>query len=213
MSTLTMLGVSSLLYGSPPEPPLRGILAAGGNSILQPDTVIDESHQDQMTITDHPVEQGATISDHAYRRPYECTVVWGWSASGGTIDGGALTQVLSTFMPSSRPASFLKDTYKTLLDLFNARTLFTLYTAKRVYSNMLIQTLAQTTDRQTENSMVMRISCREILLATTSTVQIAPTAQPGIYSTTQNNGTSNLQPATNVNVDAANAAAGLAPGY
>lgn len=62
---------------------------------------VEEHHHDELEITDHPVERGATISDHAYKRPNEVTIVCAWSAStmppksllGGI--SGALTNKLT----------------------------------------------------------------------------------------------------------------------
>jgi hypothetical protein len=42
---------------------------------------ITESHSDELEITQHPVEQGAAISDHAFKRPAELTLTVGWSNS------------------------------------------------------------------------------------------------------------------------------------
>lgn len=42
---------------------------------------IRERHQDDLEITDHPVEQGAQISDHAFKRPAEVTIEVAWSNS------------------------------------------------------------------------------------------------------------------------------------
>ena len=58
--------------------PQRGIKAptytdSTGASYTLPDIVaqatIDEHLQDEMEITDHPVELGAAISDHAFKAP------------------------------------------------------------------------------------------------------------------------------------------------
>jgi hypothetical protein len=45
------------------------------------EVTIKESSTDEMTITQHPVEQGAAITDHVYRNPAMLTVYLGWSAS------------------------------------------------------------------------------------------------------------------------------------
>jgi hypothetical protein len=62
---------------------------------------IEELHTDAMEITDHPIEQGALISDHAYMRPPELVIKAGWSNSKTTtnpltsIVGDAISQVTS----------------------------------------------------------------------------------------------------------------------
>lgn len=52
---------------------------------------IEERHVDELDITDHPVERGATISDHAFKRPSEVVIRCAWSnspSSPGTLSGG-----------------------------------------------------------------------------------------------------------------------------
>lgn len=48
---------------------------------------IEEKHTDTVEITDHPIEQGATISDHAFQRPPELTLRVAWSNSPGGAAG------------------------------------------------------------------------------------------------------------------------------
>jgi hypothetical protein len=42
-----------------------------GTDLFIPDATIEEVHNDELEITDHPVEKGTTISDHAFKRPSE----------------------------------------------------------------------------------------------------------------------------------------------
>ena len=35
---------------------------------------IEEQHTDEVQITDHPIEQGAPVSDHAFKRPISVTI-------------------------------------------------------------------------------------------------------------------------------------------
>ncbi len=56
--------------------------------LLVPDVVISEKHQDTLEITEHPVELGAEIADHAYKRPAEVTMEVGFSSSGSLLDFG-----------------------------------------------------------------------------------------------------------------------------
>lgn len=53
-----------------------------GNIIAN--VTVEERHQDDLEITDHPIEQGAVISDHAFKRPVEVTIECAWSNSPST---------------------------------------------------------------------------------------------------------------------------------
>lgn len=144
------------------EPDFRITLlrSVGG---LTPDVTIEEEHSDQLVVTDHPVqgsEQGnATISDHAYKLPAEVVITYGWSPGG----------------PGNATASstYLNDIYQQILALQNTRAIFTVYTGRRVYQNMILQAVSMTTDRNTENALIVRMTCREIMFVQTQTVQVS----------------------------------------
>jgi hypothetical protein len=202
----------------------------GAGTMIIPDATIEEVHSDEMEITDHPVEQGTTISDHAFSRPAELIVTAGWSDSpnnsgvGTQIVGaaansnaavravigaaqlanavGSVVNVLSGNAGGS-PSS---AAYAFLLDVQRSRALFTIYTGKRVYKNMLIKSLATTTDAKTENSLIIRIGCRQILMAKTQTVTVPDSSSmksPQQNGATVNKGTVYPLPSPTYNVNAA----------
>lgn len=165
---------------------------------LVADAVIEEAHDDQLVVTDHPVEQGAVISDHAYKMPARLDLTYGWS--GGSPQN-----------PSSGnadPMAFLKSIYQQFLGLQIARVLCTVYTGKRLYQNMIIQALGVTTDKESENILVVRVRFQEILIATTQTVTVPPLSVQSVPQKTGspvNVGTISLQSAPQFFTD-------LAPG-
>lgn len=60
----------------------------------------EERHQDDLEITDHPVERGATISDHAFKRPAEVILRCGWTnsmpaPSSNSILGGIASALIN----------------------------------------------------------------------------------------------------------------------
>ncbi len=68
-----------------------------------PDVVVEEVHRDALAITQHPVEQGASITDHAYRLPAVVEVRMG----GRTVPratSGTLTRFTAGF-EAFRPAA------------------------------------------------------------------------------------------------------------
>lgn len=55
-----------------------------GNSVRQiarivPNVVIRKEHDDELVITDHPVENGVPITDHTFKNPESVMVEFGWS--------------------------------------------------------------------------------------------------------------------------------------
>lgn len=133
--------------------PRRGIETRDG--MIQAQVVVEEAGSDELMITEHPVEQGAVIADHAFKRPSELSVRMGWTnAYLTTSPGGGVGPVAAV--------------YDQILRLQASRLPFTVYTGKRVYYNMLVQGLRNTTNQQTEWAFIAEIHFREIVLVGTS---------------------------------------------
>ena len=135
--------------------------------LIVPSVVISEKHNDTLEITEHPVEVGAAISDHAYRRPSEVVMQVGFSG------GGSLLDFLDTTSFGLSVGLSPKETYQELLDLQNSRVPFDVVTGKRIYSNMLIRALEVTTDRTSENVLSAVHPLREVIITSTTTTQVA----------------------------------------
>jgi hypothetical protein len=131
--------------------------------MIDPDTyqliaqvTVEEDHDDELTITEHPVEQGAAITDHAYKRPAELRMRVGWSQSGGLPVDNAVADVVTL--------------YEDILTLQSSRRPFSIYTGKRPYQNMLVASLRVHTDAKLEWTLLADITFRQILLVNTQTI-------------------------------------------
>lgn len=147
-STTTAIG-RALLQGFVPAyfvPLNRSI----GGIVAQ--VTIEESERDELTITEHPVEQGAPIADHAFKRPSEVTLRVGWSATQHNLD-------------------YINGAYGQLLSWQAALNPFQLYTGKRVYNDMLISSISVVTDQSTERALIATVICRQIIRVRTSVVE------------------------------------------
>lgn len=164
---------------------LETVLFKQGRSIagIIPNVAIDETHTDDLTITNHPVEQGAAITDHAFKNPAQVTVRYGFGMSG-------------TALSFSGAGGDPKAIYQQLLDIQSSRVPFDLITGKRSYQNMLIQSLGVTTDQATENVLVVTATMREILIVETQVTTLQPAsvqAAPEKTADADNGGTRNLR--------------------
>jgi hypothetical protein len=157
-----------------------GIFVPKGRSIggIIAQVTISEQERDELTITEHPVEQGAPISDHAYARPSEVTIRAGWSAAKAgdlSANGNGVYGLLLSWQTALKP--------------------FDLHTGKRTYSNMLIQTLTVTTDNHSEFALMADIVCRQVIIVSTQTKQAAISpdtksqSDPSSNATSKDNGT------------------------
>lgn len=105
---------------------------------------IDEVCEDELEITENPVEQGASISDHAYVKPSTVAVriVFGTGAQNNT----------------------LVETYQSILQLQASREPFDVITGKRSYNNMLIKTLVVTNNVETEHILSIRMLLQQVFI-------------------------------------------------
>lgn len=147
------------------------------------DVTIDERHSDELEITQHPVEQGAAITDHSFKRPASVTIRIGFSNSGKY---GALLG-----------PDYVEQCYTQLLNLQASREPFDIVTGKRVYRNMLIASLGVTTDETTEFSLMATVECQEVIIVetvTTTTPDPKVMKSPEATASTTNLGTKSLRP-------------------
>ena len=163
-----------------------------------PDVVIQEVHDDAVTITQHPVEYGAAISDHAYREPSQVMMTVGWTP-GSLLVNGVLSGSIFKGLQS------LDDVYQSLLGIQRLREPFDLITGKRAYENMMITALSVTTDKDTENALIVTVTMTEVLRARTMVIPAEPEKQtePSKTSTPANAGVKQPQtpaPAQNKSV-------------
>ena len=168
---------------------------------------IEEVHDDETEITEHPVEMGAIIADHAFIRPAELTIKMAWSDSptvaglfqgiasgiGGTVAG--IQSLLN-----GTDASQSRDFYNKLLALRATRVPFDVYTGKRYYQNMLIRALSVTNDKETEHCLIVTARFKQVIIVQTQVVVITAAAQnqsnPQATNPITNAGTKQLAPST-----------------
>lgn len=162
--------------------------------VLIPSVVITEKHQDALEITEHPVEVGAAVSDHAYKRPSEVMMEIGFSG------GGSLLDFVNTSGVGLSVGKSPREVYQQLLDLQESRQPFDVITGKRTYKNMLIKSLEVTTDKTSENVLMCTVTLREVIISSTQAIQVADKAdmKRGVSTASvQNTGTKSMVPVKN----------------
>lgn len=127
--------------------------------MLIPDVVVREVQRDEMVITDHPVERGAAISDHAFLRPVEVEMQIGWSDSTGGYVG------------------YASEAYDSLVALQKERQPFTLTTGNRQYENMLISSISLQKDEKSEHISAIQCRLREVIIVSTQMTGTPKSAQ------------------------------------
>ena len=132
-----------------------------GNPSFTQQVTIEESHHDELEVTEHPIAQGAPITDHAFKRPAELTVRIGWSESGSP-NGTTLTPTM------------MNQIYQDLLKGQANRVLYNVITGKRAYSSMIIKTVAVQTDKSTEHVLMVSLTMKQVILVSATDVTSVP---------------------------------------
>jgi hypothetical protein len=145
---LNLSGLSGQRVGTRSDAARRQI----GN-IKVAEVTVDESHDDTMTITEHPVDHGAAIADHAFVRPAEVRIRIGYSAA--YVQGP------------------VRDIYSQILALQASRQPFDVWTGKREYHNMLIESIRTQSNSGLEYTFLADIALRQIILVQTSTIPVS----------------------------------------
>lgn len=123
---------------------------------IKVNVIVNEITKDDLTITKQPVQQGATITDHAFKEP--------------TVFSMTILQKANLF-------TSLSDVYQKFLDLQNSREPFDIITPKRVYKNMLFSSLSLTTDAKTENCLSLFATFQEVIIVSISTATVPKSRQ------------------------------------
>ncbi|HEN3403509.1 TPA: hypothetical protein U5D55_000247 [Yersinia enterocolitica] len=162
--------------------------------LLVPSVIISEKHQDALEITEHPVEVGAAVNDHAYKRAAEVTMEVGFAG------GGSLLDFVDTSTIGLSLGKSPEEVYQELRELQESRQPFDVITGKRKYSNMLIRGIEVTTDKTSENVLMCVLTLREVIMSQTESIKVADkeNMQEGVStSAMQNTGTKAPAPANN----------------
>lgn len=148
----------------------RSIEPLDGGDAIVPDVTISEVHDDEVTVTQHPVDTGAAISDHAIVQPASVTCVFGWSDSSRALNSALDGSILKGMQTS-------KDVYDRLVELKNQRALLRLSTGKRKYPSVVITKLKVSTTVDTESAAVIEVTFQEVFLVEAKTVSLAAIRQ------------------------------------
>lgn len=207
---------------TPTDPTTDGpLLDVDGNPVvnsLMAQVTMEEDHDDELYITQHPVEQGASISDHAFKLPARLRMRLGWSDSPSPKNTGLLfvpaniiSGLASTAQLFSVSPSYVRSIYAVLLALQESRVPITIFTGKRTYDNMLLHRVGTETKADTEHSLIVRIEAEQIIIVNTQVVLI-PTqavhspaksaqAKPAETTPVTDNGTVQPKSVTNLSPD------------
>lgn len=158
---------------------------------------IEEVSIDELEITSHPVELGAEITDHSYKKPSDLILRLGWSNSGLQSLVNDITAAFTLLSGEGTGGfSYVQEIYNKLLTIQLSRIPIGIVTGKRVYSNMLIRSLTAPTTKESEHALFITMVLHQIIVGTTTASNFPDSsvqADPASTAATQNTGST--QPA------------------
>jgi hypothetical protein len=137
---------------------------------IEAQTALEEIHHDALQITQHPVEAGASITDHSFARQAELLLTVGWSNSNLKAILGAIE---SAFRGGTMSKSdYVTGVYSKLLALQKSKVPATITTGLRVYDNMLISGLTVKRDQRTSQILLVEASFLEVIIVSTQSTTL-----------------------------------------
>ena len=148
---------------------LFGNAQNGRIGVINLDAVLTEQHSRTSTISSHPVEGGAQVTDHIISEPAEVTI-------DGIVTNTPIYILASLTAPSpiEGSPSPVEDrvgaAYDEIKRIHQQSELIEIVTALETYSDMAINSLTITRDVTTGNVLSLSITAREVTLVTTQSL-------------------------------------------
>lgn len=139
------------------------------------DLLIDESHTLEFEASDHPIENGAVITDHVTQKLRTCTVTGLFTnhpvqkadeLEDSSIDSYRDTEILGTWDGVLDHPRARDDMFKKLEELACERKPVRLVTSLKVYPEMIITSLPVKRDAKDGDCVKFTMTLREFKVAT-----------------------------------------------
>jgi hypothetical protein len=186
--------VGTEVQSSSPDTPLQLATAAQTSYVF--DAVLSLEHNQTLTKTIHPVQNGAAITSHAYLNPP--TVVMYVLMSDAVGQYVSSNQTTAPYVQQwTGNASKSVSAYQQILALQSARVPLTITTRLRTYSNMLVMDVSPHEDAKSVTGARFRVEFGQIFLAGVTTTPVS--ARPNDTNTTGLGAVSTTTPSSTVN--------------
>ena len=133
------------------------------------DAYFNINHDSNLAITEHPIQTGANISDHAYMEANKVTFEIGMSDVMQDISDSKFTK----FSGPSRSV----NAYEILRKLQSQRLPIKAITKLWTYNNMLIESISAKEDKTTTYGLRATVTLKEIFVVSVTTVRISERLQ------------------------------------
>ena len=142
---------------------------------VQFDAVLNETHVNDLTITDNPVEAGVQVTDHVVKEPVQLTmeVVVTDTPLGFQAVDQIVDSVSGRFGSSTSGNVTRSDAaHNALVALQETAEPLTVQTSFVLYQNMLIRNITVARDKNTRRIAKMTVSMRTITILDTQVIEL-----------------------------------------
>jgi len=141
-----------------------------GNFIF--DAFLNIQHESNLEITDHPIQTGANVSDHAFMEPQRVTFEIGMSDVMQDISSNAVVN-FSNIDTSTRSI----NAYRMLRKLQENRIPIQAITKLWTYNNMMVESISAPEDNKTAYALKATVTLKEIFVVSVTTIKVSQRPQ------------------------------------
>lgn len=134
------------------------------------DAYFNINHNSNLAITEHPIQTGANISDHAYMEANKVTFDIGMSDVMEDVSDSKFTKF------TNGPSRSI-NAYEMLRKIQSQRLPIKAITKLWTYNNMLIESISAKDDKTTTYGLRATVTLKEIFVVAVTTVKISERAQ------------------------------------
>lgn len=131
------------------------------------DAIFSTNHTSRLNITEHPVQTGANVSDHAFKEADVLTFQIGMS---DVMESHVMGQFAGS---DSRSV----DAYLKIKELQAQRLPIIVSTKFGIYNNMMIETISADDDSTTTHALKATVVLKELFVTEVTTVKISERPQ------------------------------------
>ncbi|MEK8128660.1 phage baseplate protein [Paenibacillus filicis] len=127
------------------------------------DAFLKMEHTSRLTITEHPVQAGAAVSDHAFLQPRELSM------------DVAMSNVHESSVPGQFSGGYSRSVqaFYVLKELQQLRVPIQIHTRLGLYRNMMVEVLSAPDDFETLDGLHCSVTFKELNVAQVRTVKIS----------------------------------------
>jgi len=137
------------------------------------DAFTKENHVGSVRVTEHPVQGGSNISDHAYNLPDKLTIE--------VLVSDSVQPIVSGQFASGKTKSI--SAYEVLRKLKEKRVLVSVRTRLHYYTNMIIEGMNVSDDYKSANSLKGTVSLRQVMMAVVPVEYVTLTKRQAVVET------------------------------